>query len=387
MIIFKKVLIIAFEILVLLLCFSITTEAKLEKGTTINLAVGESYYIYNTENTNITKWKTSDKSIAIVNNGLVLAKNIGMAKISADINGEILTWNININPLRIDLKKSSIVVGEQIKASLKGCPQSETIEWILSNEEIAQIDQYGIITALKPGKTKLKAKCGKKTVSKTITINPFKVNLNRNDIAFIKYTPAVFSDSTSHFNENSMVITDTDIINEIIKIVNSYDYNYLSNEKIMNCYTDDINRKKKKLTSFIVRDNLILYNKSGDVIAVLSENEKVSNCRAFLGRLFINDKYYYCNNADISLTAIVNSWKCESDIIKSAKKYCKNHGKKSTNKVTIEYYYVSPTITPDYIKYLDKTNIVAYVHLGKNIVLVSPSTAKSIGFEDQGIDD
>ncbi len=121
----------------------------------LNIENGNSAYL--TSNFSV-KWKTSDKSVVAVSGGIITAKTVGAATITAYTDTQTKTCTVTVsNPsdkLTISSSTATITVG---KTYYNGASSSEKIEWISSDESIAKV-QNGFITAVSTGKVVITAK-------------------------------------------------------------------------------------------------------------------------------------------------------------------------------------------------------------------------------------
>ncbi len=110
-------------------------------------------------------WKSSDLAIATVSeNGLVTALQVGTAIIYASSsNGLTAECHLTVKPgiievERVDLTNSELLMREGYTAELYAIVLPEnatdkTLVWSSTNEEIATVDQNGVVTAIKQGHT------------------------------------------------------------------------------------------------------------------------------------------------------------------------------------------------------------------------------------------
>lgn len=117
----------------------------------------------------VINWKSSDEKIAIVEeNGKVKGISEGTVIITATTsNGIVSTHGINVyktekndkidvQHIIINTEKNEIKIGDKIKLETKITPENATnknLIWISGNPEIAEIDENGILTGKKAGKT------------------------------------------------------------------------------------------------------------------------------------------------------------------------------------------------------------------------------------------
>lgn len=138
------------------------TKATISVGKTTTLKVKGSK--------KIVTWSTSKSSIATVSKkGVVTGKKAGTATITAKVGSNKLKCKVTVNPL-ISKKKLSIYMGEQAKLTVTGISK---VQWSSSKKSIAKV-KNGTVTALKPGKTTIKAKAKGFTLSCVVTVRPTK---------------------------------------------------------------------------------------------------------------------------------------------------------------------------------------------------------------------
>lgn len=117
---------------------------------------------------NVT-WSSSDTNVATVNNGEVIAINNGTATITASLpNGSSAECVVNVSSkivkaamVQINASNITLTVGKTNQLSAKVLPSNttnKTITWSSSNNDIATVDQNGIVTAKKQGSAKIYAK-------------------------------------------------------------------------------------------------------------------------------------------------------------------------------------------------------------------------------------
>ncbi len=120
-------------------------QMKVGEITTINV-VGEA--------TNI-EWASSDDSVATVFHGVVTANAIGMTTITAKsgsttVNAQVFVSGTDGSTLRISPAFVSLKKGDTYQFQY-GNTYNLDLTWTSSAEDIVQVDQQGVITALKPG--------------------------------------------------------------------------------------------------------------------------------------------------------------------------------------------------------------------------------------------
>ena len=75
-------------------------------------------------------------------------------------------------------KKATLYQGGQLKLKLKRA-SAKKVSWISENEEIAEVSDTGMVTAVASGKCKIKAVYKKKTYSCTVTVKKLKLDKKR----------------------------------------------------------------------------------------------------------------------------------------------------------------------------------------------------------------
>ncbi|MEE0931354.1 MAG: Ig-like domain-containing protein, partial [Acutalibacteraceae bacterium] len=151
--------------------------------TSINLKNNEYYTLLPTltpsNATTTYKWTSSDTNIATVSStGKVTGKNTGTATITVTTdNGKTATCTVNVvaQPTGISFVERSYYLreGETGNLTIKLSPTSAvtTYTWTSSDTEVATVDENGVITAIKEGKTTITVKTdNNKTASLKITV-------------------------------------------------------------------------------------------------------------------------------------------------------------------------------------------------------------------------
>lgn len=136
----------------------------------------------NATETNIS-WSIDNNAVASVENGLVLAKTKGAAKVTATVQNKSASCNIiveeKINEAVIEVKEVevkpetiSIPVDETAKltATIQPSNATATIVWQTDDPEIAEISANGMLTGKKEGNTTVTASAGGKSGSCAVTV-------------------------------------------------------------------------------------------------------------------------------------------------------------------------------------------------------------------------
>ena len=142
--------------------------------TTLNLKVGNSYtlVVNNRGNRSVT-WSSNYPNVASVSSGKVSAKAAGSCTITARLSdGTTLTCKVTVTQKSQPQKKPSLNktrytlrVGQTFKLVVNNLGNNK-VTWESNNDNIATVDQFGMITAVKTGKCIISAKLSNGTVLK-----------------------------------------------------------------------------------------------------------------------------------------------------------------------------------------------------------------------------
>ena len=124
-------------------------------------------------------WASSDTTVIIVSNGVVTAKNLGTATITAKAGDKTATCSITVVPtevssITLDKSTASLEVGETVTLTATVGPDDatdKTVTWTTSDATVVTVSN-GVVTAKKIGTATITAKAGEKTASCTITVIP-----------------------------------------------------------------------------------------------------------------------------------------------------------------------------------------------------------------------
>lgn len=134
-----------------------------------------------TSNGKAATWKSSDSKIAAVNtNGKVTAKKSGSAIITAKIKNAEATCQITVKKTEIVLNTTSAVIehGASVKISAT-TSNKHKVTWKSSKKSVAIIDDNGLVTGIKPGRTTITAKADASTASCVITVKSPTISINK----------------------------------------------------------------------------------------------------------------------------------------------------------------------------------------------------------------
>ncbi len=153
------------------------------------LNIGEKFQLYAVASTGkFPVFKSSDSKVASVNTyGYITAKGAGTATITAKINKAEASCKITVRKTVITIQsaKTSIEAGETLLLSSK-TSNGSTVVWKSSLKSIATIDEAGVVTGIKPGKTVITASSDKSTDTVTITVKSPSITLNRTSISLYR---------------------------------------------------------------------------------------------------------------------------------------------------------------------------------------------------------
>ena len=124
-------------------------------------------------------WTTSDATVATVSNGVVTAKKLGTATITAKAGDKTATCLIMVVPtevssITLDKSSASLKVGETVTLTATVNPSDatdKTVTWTTSDATVATVSN-GVVTAKKLGTATITAKAGEKTATCSITVIP-----------------------------------------------------------------------------------------------------------------------------------------------------------------------------------------------------------------------
>ena len=168
--------------------------------TSVSLKVGETVTLTatvkpdNATDKTVT-WSTSDASVATVNDGVVTAKKVGTATITAKAGDKSATCEITVvaTPVTaVTLNKTSVSLkaGETVTLTATVKPDDatdKTVTWGSSDESVAKVEN-GIVTAIGKGLSTITAKAGdtSATCMVTVSVPVENVTLNKTELVLQK---------------------------------------------------------------------------------------------------------------------------------------------------------------------------------------------------------
>ena len=114
------------------------------------------------------KWTTSNKNVAVVSNGVVLAKGKGNATITAKVDGVTKICQVLVETPELNLKTLKVKVGVKRKLTLKGC--THLIKWKSSNKNVLIVGSNGMVKGVKKGTASVTATVHGKTYVCKVTV-------------------------------------------------------------------------------------------------------------------------------------------------------------------------------------------------------------------------
>lgn len=180
--------------------------------------IGDHIYLFAVASTGKSvTWKSSDSKIASVNTyGVVTAKKAGSAMITAKIKNAEASCLVMVNKTQIILNKTNVSLehGEKVKLSATTSNGSE-VTWKSSKKSVASIDDYGTVTAVKPGETTITAKADGTSVtcqiivkSPTVKLSKSTVNLYRTQTTRLSATVSSGITPTWRTSKKSVAVVD-----------------------------------------------------------------------------------------------------------------------------------------------------------------------------------
>jgi uncharacterized protein YjdB len=163
---------------------------KLDKSSEVLYTKGVTQLTLNAKadgaNNNV-KWKSSNSTVAVVENGAVTAKSAGTAWITASANGVYKSCKVVVKDAKLVLNKKTATLYTkgitQVKLSAIYGEKTSKAVWKTSNSKIATV-KNGVVTAIAAGKVKISASIDGKTVTCTITVKKpsLKLDITRAEI-------------------------------------------------------------------------------------------------------------------------------------------------------------------------------------------------------------
>ena len=140
------------------------TDAEMRINTTVTLnAILEGENVENA----VVKWTSNNDGVASVSGGVVTAKTVGTAVITASCGGYSASSTVNVTDgtirvtgVTLDKASAGLVVGETTQLTATVMPEGATnkeIKWTSSSNAVATVSDSGLVTALTEGTAQIRA--------------------------------------------------------------------------------------------------------------------------------------------------------------------------------------------------------------------------------------
>lgn len=150
-----------------------------------NMKIGdECYLLAVTSNGKKPVFKSSDSKVASVNTyGKITAKKAGTAKITVRIKNGEASCTIRVEKTKIQLSPKCISLENGSCARLSVASSTgHPVTFQSNRRSVAVVDEYGNITAKKPGTAVITATVDKITAKCSVTVRKPKISLNKTDV-------------------------------------------------------------------------------------------------------------------------------------------------------------------------------------------------------------
>ncbi len=156
------------------------TSVSLERGETLYLSAV-------TSNQSAVTWKSSKKSIAIVDDqGLVTGMKPGETTVTASADGTCKTCRIRVTYPTIKLNRSKLKLFRGQTAKLTAEVSSSVAPvWKSNKKSVAVVDENGTVTALKHGTAVITASVDSITRSCEIIVEPPEIKVNPEELTLL----------------------------------------------------------------------------------------------------------------------------------------------------------------------------------------------------------
>ena len=144
--------------------------------SSISLSKGDNCYLRATVKgaSKTVTWSTSNKAIATVEKGKVVAKKAGTAIITATANGVTATCKVTVKKTKVTLKikptSKKIYVGDSFAITATVSGTTNKVSWSSSNTSVATVSTSGYVKGKAKGTSTITAKVGEKTAKCKVTV-------------------------------------------------------------------------------------------------------------------------------------------------------------------------------------------------------------------------
>ena len=168
-------------------------------------------------------WTSLDEGIAIVQNGLVTAKNAGDTKIVCTFSDSSeMHVNVSVKPVEINSTEEIMQPGQQFQLKLNGaCGE---ITWSGNGDDIASVNQDGLVTAQRAGEAVITATFMGKQYSCVIKVlgdisgGDVQSLLGKDKDDVNKQISDKFRDFATNAYTNDYILLETDDNNDVISV-------------------------------------------------------------------------------------------------------------------------------------------------------------------------
>lgn len=153
------------------------------------MKIGDEYYLIALTSTGKkASFSSSDSSVASVNTyGKIMARKAGSAVITAKIKNGEASCRIKVQKTTITLNRKSVSLENGSSFSLTAVTSNgHPVTYKSSKKSIATVDEDGLITARKPGKTTIAVTADKTTVNCNVTVKQPSVSLSRKSVSLYR---------------------------------------------------------------------------------------------------------------------------------------------------------------------------------------------------------
>ena len=150
-----------------------------KKNTSKTVYLGTRYQIVVPNNT-IASCKSSSRKVAKVSKtGLITPKKAGQATITIQTKKKTLTLALTVVdptvPTKVVIlegKQGTVYVGQELGLTARVYPASasQSVKWKSSRKSVAKVSAKGVVTGVKPGKSKITATAGMVQATYTVTV-------------------------------------------------------------------------------------------------------------------------------------------------------------------------------------------------------------------------
>ena len=201
------------------------TSASLKAGETVTLTAT----VNPSDATDKTvTWTTTDATVATVNNGVVTAKKVGTATITAKAGDKTATCAITVvatpvTSVTLNQTSAQLKAGETVSLTATVNPSDatdKTVTWSTTDATVATVSN-GVVTAKKVGTATITAKAGDKTATCAVTVEPIlvtSVSLDKTSLKMIEGDSQTLVATVYPDNATNRKVTWTSSNSSIVKV-------------------------------------------------------------------------------------------------------------------------------------------------------------------------